>query len=131
VFVVGVGTLAGGLMPKWVPKTPDEEVDPETPLMSRLDRTGLQKIAAIGGGQYFELDRDGDRHIANSIIDAAKRRAPAIGITEQAEELYWRFLVIAALFTVAGLLFLHEPSELWIQLVGGAIVLLFLSTIIG
>ena len=26
-FVVGVGTLAGGKMPVWVPKTPDEEVD--------------------------------------------------------------------------------------------------------
>ena len=79
VFVVGVGTLAGGRMPKWVAKTPDEEADPETPLISRLDRAGLQKIAAVGGGQYFELDRDGDRHIANAIIDAAKRRAPVPG----------------------------------------------------
>ena len=79
VFVVGVGTLAGGRMPAWVPKTKDEEADPETPLFSRLDRAGLQKIAAVGGGQYFELDRDGDRHIANAIIDAAKRRAPVTG----------------------------------------------------
>jgi Ca-activated chloride channel homolog len=131
VFVVGVGTLAGGRMPVWVPKNPNDEVDPETPLISRLDRQGLQRIASVGGGQYFELDRDGDRHIANTIVDAAKRRAPAIGVTEQAEELYWRFLVIAALFVVAGLLFLHERSALWLQLVGGAIVLAFLSTIIG
>ena len=131
VFVVGVGTLAGGQMPKWVPKTPDDEVDPETPLISRLDRGGLQKIASVGGGQYFELDRDGDRHIANTIIDAAKRRAPSIGVTEQAEELYWRFLVVAALFMFVGLIFQREQSALWIQLAGGAIVLVILSTIIG
>ncbi len=131
VFVVGVGTLAGGRMPKWVPKTPDEEADPETPIISRLDREGLQRIASVGGGQYFELDRDGDRHIANAIIDAAKRRAPAIGVTEQAEELYWRFLVIGAVLAVIGFLFLRERSELWIQLVGGVAVLLALSTIIG
>jgi len=130
-FVVGVGTLAGGRMPKWVPKSPDEEPDPETPLISRLDREGLQKIASAGGGQYYELDRDGDRHIANAIIDAAKRRAPAIGVTEQAEELYWRFLVLAAICAVVGLLFLRERSELWVQMVGGVAVLLALSTIIG
>jgi len=64
-------------------------------------------------------------------VDAAKRRAPAIGVTEQAEELYWRFLVIAALWVVLGLLFLHERSALWLQLVGGAIVLAWLATIIG
>jgi Ca-activated chloride channel family protein len=131
VFVVGVGTLAGGKMPVWVPKTKDEAPDPETPLFSRLDRTGLQKIAAVGGGQYFELDRDGDRHIANAIIDAAKRRAPSLGVTEQSEDLYWRFLVISAACTIAGLLFLRERAELWIQLTGGILVLLALSTVIG
>lgn len=130
-YVVGVGTLAGGRMPKWVPKTPDEEADPETPLISRLDREGLQRIASVGGGQYFELDRDGDRHIANAIIDAAKRRAPAIGVTEQAEELYWRFLVMAAVFAIVGVVFLRERSELWLQLAGGLAVLLALSPIIG
>ena len=39
----------------------------------------LQRIAVAGGGQYFELDRDGDRHIANAIIDAGKRMAPSLG----------------------------------------------------
>lgn len=130
-FAVGVGTLAGGRMPKWVPKTPEDEEDPETPLLSKLDREGLQTIAANAGGQYYELDRDGDRHIANAIIDAAKRRAPAIGVTEQAEELYWRFLVVAAVLTILGFLFLRERSELWLQLIGGMAVLLALSTIIG
>jgi Ca-activated chloride channel family protein len=131
VYVVGVGTLAGGRMPAWTPKTADEPIDPDIPLISRLDRQGLQKIASVGGGQYFELDRDGDRHIANSIIEAAKRRAPSIGVTEQAEELYWRFLVVAAVFVVAGLFALRERSELWLQLAGGVAVLVFLITLIG
>lgn len=130
-YVVGVGTLGGGKMPEWVPKSEDEIPDPETPTYSRLDRPGLQKIAAVGGGQYFELDRDADRKIANAIIDAAKRRAPSIGVTEQAEELYWRFLLVAALLSVAGFLFLREQSELWLQLTGGAIVFTLLSSIIG
>ena len=47
------------------------------------------------------------------------------------EELYWRFLLTAALFTVAGFLFLREQSELWLQLTGGAIVFTLLSSIIG
>jgi hypothetical protein len=37
----------------------------------------LQRIAAAGGGQYFELDRDPDRDIANAIIDAGRAQAPA------------------------------------------------------
>jgi hypothetical protein len=53
------------------------------PTTSRLDRASLQKIASAGGGQYFELDRDGDRHIANTIIDTAKRMAPSLGASEQ------------------------------------------------
>jgi Ca-activated chloride channel family protein len=130
VFVVGVGTLAGGRMPQWTPRAGEEE-DVETPVTSRLDREGLQRIAATGGGQYYELTRDGDRHIANSIVDVAKRRAPSIGITQQSEDLYWRFLVIAALLTVTGLLFLRERSDLWVHLTGGVAVLLALSTIIG
>jgi len=129
--VIGMGTIGGGKMPEWVPKSEEELADPDTPLFSRLDRPGLQKIAAVGGGMYFELDRDSDRKVANAIIDAAKRRAPSIGVTEQAEELYWRFLMAAALFVLLGLLFLREQSELWIQLAGGALVLTLLTTIIG
>ena len=45
VFVVGVGTLAGGRMPALIGRR-TKEADPETPLISRLDRAGLQRIAA-------------------------------------------------------------------------------------
>jgi Ca-activated chloride channel family protein len=128
VFVIGVGTLGGGRMPEF----PGEEatVDPEAPLTSRLDRSALQKLAAAGRGQYFELDRDGDRHIANSIIDVGKRMAPSIGISEDAEELYWYFLSFAGMFALAGLLFVRDRAELGLHLAGAAAALLGLARLL-
>ena len=132
VFVIGVGTLGGGRMPAFVaPEGEDVEPDPDIPLFSRLDRAVLQKIALAGGGQYFELDREGDRQIANAIVDTGKRLAPSLGITEEAEELYWRFLAAAAFFAGAGALFLRERSELWIQLTGVTLALVWLGTSSG
>jgi Ca-activated chloride channel homolog len=128
-FVVGVGTLGGGRMPEFKDAEGAVVHDEEVPTTSRLDRTSLQKLAAAGGGRYFELDRDGDRRIANSIIDQAKRMAPSLGASEQAEELYWRFLVVAAVFPFIGMIFLRDRAELWIQTIGvsvAAAVVLFL-----
>jgi hypothetical protein len=122
VFVVGVGTLSGGALPAFHNEAGEVVVDPEVPTTSRLDRAGLQRIAAVTGGGYFELDRDGDRRIANTIIDAGRRMAPSLGAAEQAEDLYWRFLAAAAVFPFIGLVFLRDRSELWIQMVGGLIV---------
>jgi hypothetical protein len=104
----GCRHLAGGRMPAWVPKNPNDEVDRDAAHLARPPGFAAHRLG--GRRAVCELDRDGDRHIANTIVDAAKRALPAIGVTEQAEELYWRFLVIAALFVVAGLLFLHERS---------------------
>ena len=129
IFVVGVGTLAGGRMPAFIGNDGVEVRDPETPTTSRLDRAALQKLAASAGGQYFELDRDGDRRIANTIIDTGKRLAPSLGMAQDAEELYWYFLGMAAAFVVAGCLFVRERPELWIQLAGGALVLLWVSSV--
>lgn len=119
-FTVGVGTLGGGRMPEFKDKDGNVVHDAEVPTVSRLDRASLQKLASAGGGQYFELDRDGDRHIANTIIDTAKRMAPSLGSSEEAEELYWRFLVVAAMFPFLGMLFLRDRAELWLQAIGVA-----------
>ncbi|MGE3957649.1 MAG: VWA domain-containing protein [Vicinamibacterales bacterium] len=119
-FVVGVGTLGGGRLPEFKDKEGNVVHDPEVPSISRLDRASLQRLASAGGGQYFELDRDGDRHIANTIIDTAKRMAPSLGSQEQSEELYWRFLVAAAIFPFLGMVFLRDRAELWIQALGVA-----------
>ena len=71
----------------------------------------------------MELDREGDREIANRIIDAARRRAGSRGLEASNEELYWRFLLAAAVLMVAGLLFLQERVELWLQAAGAGVAL--------
>ena len=44
--------------------------------------------------------------------------APSLGASEQAEELYWRFLVLAAIFPFLGMFFLRDRTELWLQAIG-------------
>lgn len=114
--VIGVGTLAGGDLPE---VKIDGETEP-SPGKSRLDRASLQRIAAAGGGQYFELDRDSDRDIANAIIDAGRRQAPATTEEGTVEELYWRFLAGGLALAALGGVFLRDRSELWIQLFAAA-----------
>ena len=130
IFVVGVGTLAGGALPVFK----DEKGEVVTIPRCRPARASIAPACSgspsAGGGQYFELDRDGDRHIANAIIDAGKRMAPSLGAVQQSEDLYWRFLVIAAIFPFLGLLFLRDRPELWILAVGAAAVLIAISTIL-
>jgi hypothetical protein len=111
--VIGVGTLGGGMLPESTNQ--DGTIEP-SPGRSRLDRASLQRIAAAGGGQYFELDRDADRDIANAIIDTGRRQAPTTIEEGSVEELYWRFLAAAVALAVLASLFLRERAELWIQL---------------
>jgi Ca-activated chloride channel family protein len=129
VFAIGVGTLAGGRMPTF---TPQFNEDPsETPTHSQLDRDSLRAIASAGGAQYFELDRDGDRRIANAIIDYGKRIAPSLGVTHEYEDLYWRFLGLAAVVAAVGMAFVRERTELWIQAVGAVLVLLAVTAVLA
>ena len=114
--VIGVGTLAGGDLPATV----IDGVEEPSPGKSRLDRASLQRIAAAGGGQYFELDRDSDRDIANAIIDAGRRQAPATTEEGTVEELYWRFLAGGLALAALGGVFLRDRAELWIQLTAAA-----------
>jgi len=113
-YVIGVGTLGGGPLPE--SPNADGTIDP-SPGRSRLDRASLQRIAAAGAGQYFELDRDPDRDIANAIIDAGRRQAPTTIEEGTVEELYWRFLAAAIAFAALAALFLRERTELWIHFV--------------
>jgi Ca-activated chloride channel family protein len=111
-FVIGVGTLGGGPLPVTTNRDGGEEPSPG---LSRLDRASLQRIAAAGGGQYFELDRDPDRDVANAIIDAGRRQAPVTTEEGTVEELYWRFVAAALALAAVGALFLRDRVELWLQ----------------
>lgn len=112
-YVIGVGTLSGGMLPVSVNRDGTEEPSPGR---SRLDRPSLQRIAAAGAGQYYELDRDPDREIANAIIDAGRRQAPTTTEEGQVQELYWRFLAGGMAVALAGAVFLRERAELGLQL---------------
>ena len=118
VNVIGVGTLGGGALPAVT--LPDGSDDPEVAGRSRLDRASLQRIAAAGGGQYFELERDPDRDIANALIDSGRRLVPSRVESGRVEELYWRFIVAGAGLATFGLLFLRERAELWMLVAGAA-----------
>jgi Ca-activated chloride channel family protein len=127
VFVVGVGTERGGL----IPEPPDEAgvASPtpraaSAPVHSSLDRPSLFAIAAAGGGQYFDLGRQADRQVASTIIDAVRRRAGARGLESIAEELYWPSLMAAACLVCLGVLFVRDRTESWLLVVGSSASLL-------
>ena len=131
IFVVGVGTTSGGVIPE-----PKRVVNPQSPVAqppavySSLDRDSLDAIATAGGGQYFELGREGDREIANRVIDAARRRAGSLGIEAGARELYWQCLFAAACLLAIGVIFMQERMELWLWTAGAgaALVLIWTAT---
>lgn len=124
VHVIGVGTSNGGVIPQ-----PPDDLQPA--IFSVLDRSSLAAIATAGGGQYFELGRQSDREIANTIIDLTRRRAAFQGVEEAVQPLYWRFLLAAAVFMCLGVLFLHERVELAAMVAGSAIVLLVFGNLTG
>jgi len=123
IFVVGVGTTAGGVIPE-----PNREPG-RAPVSSALDRSSLSVIATAGGGQYFEIGRESDRDIANAIIDSTRRRATAGTIDESVRELYWSALLIAAYFIGIGVLFLRDRASLALQLTAAIAVLVVLAGI--
>jgi Ca-activated chloride channel family protein len=128
VWVVGVGTTVGAFIPE-PERRPNDTSPKEPPIRSSLDRASLSMIANAGGGEYLELDREGDREIANRIIDASRRRAGSRGLEVANEELYWRFLLAAAVFIGLGLPFLQERAELWLQAAGAGAALAIVWTL--
>jgi Ca-activated chloride channel family protein len=130
VFVIGVGTLTGGRMP--VVPSLDEATAPEDmpPLVSRLDRPALQRIASAGRGRYFELDRTPDRDIANAIVDTGRRLAPSLGSVQAHSDLYWWVVCAGVAVAAAGLLFLPDAGALGLLLAGLAAGAVFLQRVL-
>ena len=96
---------------------------------SALDRESLGIIAAAGNGQYLELDREGDREIANRIINSARRRSGSAGMESTSRDLYWQFLFAAACLVGLGLLFVQERAELWLFALGTSGALFIVWTV--
>jgi Ca-activated chloride channel family protein len=123
IFVVGVGTTVGGVIP-------EPNRDPlRAPVSSVLDRSSLATIATAGGGRYFELNRENDRDIANAIIDATRRRAQSGEIQESTRDLYWSALLLAGAFLLLGILFLRDRASLGLQIAAAAAVLIVLARV--
>jgi Ca-activated chloride channel family protein len=120
VYVVGVGTTAGGIIPQ--PAGPMPE--PIGVIRSVLDRPSLIQLARAGGGEYFEIGRGSDRDVAFAIVERLRRRAENVDITESFEELYWRALLAAAVALGLGTLLLPSRVELvWQAACAGLVVL--------
>jgi von Willebrand factor type A domain len=122
-FVIGVGTTVGGVIP-------EPNRDPSrAAVASVLDRSSLTAIATAGGGRYFELERESDRDIANAIIDATRRRAQSGDLEVSTRDLYWSALLIAAGFLGLGVLFLRDRASLGLQIAAAGAVLLVLARV--
>ena len=122
VYVVGVGTTGGSIIPDPAIITKKAE-----PIRAVLDRASLQQIARAGGGQYFELDREPDRDIAAKIITSIKRNAGTSQQVESYEDLYWRFLFAAGVLLCLGTVLLAGPAELWLQAAAAIVAALILT----
>jgi len=119
IYVVGVGTVTGGLIPQ--PRGDDGRMP--TRIRGTLDRAALRYIARQGGGQYFELGVAPDRDTAFSILAAARQHATGSQVEERVEPLYWYALLAAVLSAcLAGALASRTVERRW--LLGGAVVTL-------
>ena len=126
VHVIGVGTIGGGLLPV----LQDSGDERSRARVSRLERGALQRIAASGNGQYFELDRDGDRDIANAIVSSGRRLKPPAGAEESADELYWWFLLSAAGIAWVGMMLLPRLTEAGLLFAGAALSLMLVGPLL-
>ncbi len=123
VYVVGVGTTAGGLIPD-LPPQPYQQ--PPIPIHSTLDRRSLRAIAEAGGGQYFELGTERDEVIALKILSDIQQRAQVFQQEDVFTELYWLFLAAAAGLLCMGTLVLKDRTQLWWQLATGLTIVILL-----
>jgi Ca-activated chloride channel family protein len=126
VFVVGVGTTSGGMIPQ--PTLASGEI--LAPVHSVLDRASLIQLAQAGGGEYFEIGRGSDRDLAFSIISRLRRLSRSGQVVESFEDLYRRFLVAAAVVLALGIALLRTRTELAWGATGAAAVVLLLATLL-
>jgi Ca-activated chloride channel family protein len=127
VFVVGIGTTVGGMIPE--PLGADG-VRPPPVVRSTLDRKSLIQIAVAGGGEYFEIGEEPDRTIAFRIVDRLRQRAASAPAVETFEDLHQRVLLAAAIVLCAGTLFLRKRTELVWQTAGAVGVVILIASVL-
>jgi len=125
VYVVGVGTVAGGVIPD-----PQASQRRTPPLTSRLDRASLRQIAELTGGRYYEIGEDSDAAIANEIIGTTRARSVVTSTEPRTEDLYWRLLLLAAGLAVAAAACQRDRAALALQLAGGGLAAASLATLL-
>jgi Ca-activated chloride channel family protein len=126
VFVVGIGTTVGGMIPE--PLAADGSRPPPK-IHSALDRRSLLQIAVAGGGEYFEIGEESDRTIAFRIIDRLRRRAANAEPVETFEDLYAQVLMAAGIVLCLGVLVVRKRTELAWQAAGAVGVVLLLASV--
>ena len=127
VYVVGVGTTAGGMIPE--PVSPDGTRPPPV-IHSILDRRSLARIAVAGGGEYFEIGTQPDRVVVFRIIDRLTRQSNVVQRVATFEDLYRRVLMAAAIVLCLGTLALRRRTELAWQAAGALATVLLLGTLV-
>jgi len=126
-YVVGIGTTVGGMIPE--PLRMDGTRPPPA-VHSALDRPSLVQLAVAGGGEYFEAGEESDRAVAFRIIERLRRRSAAAEEVETVEELYWQFLMAAAVVLGLGTLLMRKRPELAWQAAGALAVILLLASVL-
>jgi hypothetical protein len=126
VYIVGVGTTGGGMIPN--PNTPATQG--WAPIHAVLDRPSLIQLAQQGGGEYFEIGRGSDRDVAFSLIERLRQRSSKAKVVESFEDLYWQVLLAAGIVLCIGTLMLRRRVELVWQVVGAAVIVIALLVVI-
>jgi Ca-activated chloride channel family protein len=126
VYVVGVGTTEGAI----IPQPPTTDATQAVHIRSVLDRASLLQIAIAGGGEYFEIGREPDRDVAFRIIDRLQRQSNQRQQVDTYEELYWRVLLAAGIVLCVGMLLLRTRLELAWSIAGLGGVLLLLGSLL-
>ncbi len=112
IFTVGVGTVSidgnDNLTLHYIPES-EKYTDDHTKAYSSLDRESLMTLAESNGGHYFELGKDEDSYIADTIISSIRHAGKSPGSSKNDKEdaytdIYWMFLLAAGVFLGAGLL---------------------------
>ena len=127
VYVVGIGTTIGGMIPE--PLAADGTRPPSV-IQSSLDRRSLIQIAVAGGGEYFEIGEESDRTIAFRIVDRLRQRSDAAQQVETFDDLYPQVLMAVAIVLCAGTLFLRKRTELAWQTAGAIAIVLLIASVL-